>query len=96
MSEQEWHAFWENFEGTRVLKRPRMNDDACSTDDEEENIQEFMKKKQRRRRRIIVRTGSDCNMCINCRNKKRLGGTGQRKHACKNRCIESITYANAA
>ena len=59
-------------------------------------VREFVKKNRTRRRRIFVRTGSDCNMCINCKNKKRLGGPGQRKHACKNRRIESITYANDA
>ena len=97
MSDQEWHAFWERIEGTRVVKRPRMDDDASSTDDDEENtVREFVKKNRTRRRRIFVRTGSDCNMCINCKNKKRLGGPGKRKHACKNRRIESITYANDA
>ena len=56
-------------------------------------VREFVKDRTRRRR-IFVRTGSDCNM-HQLQEKKRLGGPGQRKHACKIGA-SSITYANDA
>lgn len=93
MSDKEWKEFWDRVERTRIFRRPQIQPETFySTDDEDaskDGDKQPQQKIQKRpsKRRIIVRSGPDCDTCINCKNKPRLGGLGNRKRACMNRPI---------